>query len=208
MFKTSAWRRIVYTLWAPFYDLLAEVFTKLRKQSIERLDLSAGQRVLLIGAGTGLDLQYLPRRVEITAIDLTPSMLNRLRKRADGLGLKVDARVMDAQALSFPDAGFDAVILHLILAVVPDPLACAREAGRVLRPGGRVTILDKFLPDHKRAPFVLRVLAPLASCFGTEIDRHLGPILEQAGLEVVRDEPVAACGLFRIVTAAKPPTRE
>lgn len=205
MFKTSAWRRVVYTLWAPFYDALAVVFTKLRKRSIERLELTAGQRVLLVGAGTGLDLEFLPRGVEITAIDLTPSMLNRLRKRAEGLGMQVDARVMDAQALSFADASFDAVILHLILAVVPDPLACAREAARVLRPGGRVAILDKFLPDHTGTPFVLKAVAPLASCFGTEIDRHLGPILEQAGLEVVRDEPAAVRGIFRLVTAARFP---
>lgn len=200
IFKTPTWRRIVYTLWAPFYDLLAAVFANLRRRSIDRLGLVAGHRVLVVGAGTGLDLPFLPRNIEITAVDLTPAMLNRLRKRADDLDVKVDARVMNAEALSFADASFDAVILHLILAVVPDPLACAREAARVLRPGGRVAILDKFLPENKPIPLLMRVMAPLGSCFGTEIDRRLRPILEEAGLQVVHDEPAALRGLFRIVT--------
>jgi phosphatidylethanolamine/phosphatidyl-N-methylethanolamine N-methyltransferase len=77
--------------------------------------------VLIVGAGTGLDLDYVPEGVEITAIDVTPAMLRRLTRRAARTGRCVSVRVMDARHLTFPDESFDAVILHLILAVMPQP---------------------------------------------------------------------------------------
>ena len=203
MFLTAGWRRFIYTLWSPFYNVLAWFFARPRAESIRRLDLHPGERVLIVGAGTGLDLDFLPRDLAITAIDLTPAMLARLKRRAERQGRKVDAQVMNAEAMTFADGTFDAVILHLILAVVPDPVACAREAARVLRNGGRAVILDKFLPDDAPPPMILRLAAPLASLFGTEITRQLGPILNGSGLTIVANDPAALGGLFRTVLVEK-----
>ena len=204
-FRTAVWRRFVYTLYAPIYNALAaRPFAAMRRKAIDKLQLRAGERVLIIGAGTGLDLDHLPADVAITAIDLTPAMLNGLRKRARRRGLEVDARVMDAQALDFAEGSFDVVILHLILAVAPDPAAVAREAGRVLREGGRGVVLDKFLPDDGPAPPHLKLLSPLASFFGTEVTRRLGPILAGSSLRITSNESVAAKSLFRIVLLDKP----
>ena len=66
---------------------------------------------------------------------------------------------MDGHSLAVPRAAFDAVVLHLILAVIPDPVRCLREAARALRPGGRVVVFDKFVRGE-RTPLVLRVLEP------------------------------------------------
>ena len=205
-FGTAGWRRFVYTLWAPIYDVFAWPFAPLRRRSIEKLLLRAGEQILIVGAGTGLDLGCLPRDVAITAVDLTPAMLARLRRRARRLGLEVDARVMDAQSMAFADGSFDAVILHLILAVVPDPVACIREVARVLRDGGRAVIFDKFLPDCAQHSKAIRLLAPVVSCFGTEISRRLSPILDRSGLRVASDEPAMLGGLFRIVRVEKHPS--
>jgi Methyltransferase domain len=111
------------TVWAPVYDALvgAVGFTNARRHSIERLGLEDGDRVLIVGAGTGLDPGFVPPSVAITAIDVTPAMLRRLARRAAHAGRLVSAQVMDAGKLTFPDASFDAVIMHLILAVVPQP---------------------------------------------------------------------------------------
>ena len=203
VFLTAGWRRFIYTLWSPFYNVLAWFFSRPRAESIRRLGLRPGERILIVGAGTGLDLDFLPRDLSITAIDLTPAMLARLKSRADRQGRKVYAHVMNAESMTFADGTFDAVILHLILAIVPDPVACAREAARVLRSGGRAVILDKFLPDDTPPPLILRCAAPLASLFGTEITRQLGPILNGSGLTIVANDPAALRGLFRIILVEK-----
>jgi ubiquinone/menaquinone biosynthesis C-methylase UbiE len=96
---------------------------------------------LIVGAGTGLDLDFLPSNVHVTAIDVTPAMLKHLERRAAGMGRSVTARIMDARQLAFPDSSFDAVVMHLILAVMPEPERGLREAVRVLKPSGRIAVL-------------------------------------------------------------------
>jgi len=205
LFDTNFWRKLIYTAWAPAYDLLAAPFAPVRRRSIGRLGLARGERVLLVGAGTGLDLDALPPGVAVTAVDLTPAMLAKLRARARRLGVAVDARVMNAQAMTgLADASYDAAVLHLILAVVPDPVACVRETARVLRPGGRAVILDKFLPDDARTPLALRLLSPVLSCFGTEATRRLGPILAGSGLRLVSNEAAGFGGYLRMAVVERP----
>ena len=92
IFNTNTWRRINYSLMSPIYDLIARVFDRQRRQSIDLICLEPGERLLIVGVGTGLDLEYVPSGVSITAIDLTPLMIGRLNKRARSLHLSVDAR--------------------------------------------------------------------------------------------------------------------
>ena len=203
IFDTNIWHRIVYTLGAPVYNILTRGFRKKRRRSIKAADIQPGERVLLVGAGTGLDLDFIPREAQITAIDITPAMLLRLRRRARRLGLAVDARVMDGRAMAFPDGAFDVVILHLILSVIPEPLRCAREVGRVLRKGGRAVILDKFVSDEGKPPLLNRIMNPLAAFFGTRLDRRLGPLLAVAGLRMVCQKNAMMAGFFKITCATK-----
>ncbi|MCP2821209.1 methyltransferase domain-containing protein, partial [Salmonella enterica subsp. enterica serovar Typhimurium] len=75
------------------------------------------------------------------------------------------------------DAQFDCVVLHLIVAVVPDGAACLREAARVLRPGGAALVLDKFLRRGHPAP-LRRLLSPLAGRIATRLDVVLEDALD------------------------------
>lgn len=199
----NAFNRLRYTLWSPGYDLVGRRFDRLRQRSIALLDLRPGERVLLIGAGTGADLPYLPDGALALATDLTPAMLARARARARP---GVEVAVMDGQALDLPDASFDAVILHLILAVIPDPVLCLREANRVLEAGGRIVVMDKFLGDDDRPSLFRRLANVVTGLLATEINRRFGDILSRAEtpLRVVHDERAALGGFFRIVLLRKP----
>jgi phosphatidylethanolamine/phosphatidyl-N-methylethanolamine N-methyltransferase len=201
--NTNGWKRAAFTLWSPIYNLVAWPFRRGRKRSIRLAGIKPGERVLLVGAGTGLDLDFLPAGVEVTAVDIAPAMIYLLRRRAGRLGLAVDARVMDAQSLDFKDESFDLVVLHLILAVAPDPVRVIRESARVLRVGGRAVVLDKFVPDGRRIPFVRRLINPLAQLVGTDLTRRFEPLTEASVLRLVTQEQVGTTGLFRVALLTK-----
>lgn len=192
------WNRIRYTAIAPFYDTFVR-FAGPRRRAVELLAPQPGDRVLIVGCGTGADLPYLPREVTVTAVDVTPDMVARTRRRAAALGLSVDARVMDASALEFPDASFDLVMLHLIVAVVPDPRGCITEAARVLRPGGRASVLDKFVPEGERPSLLRRLLDLPARVVATRLTRQLGPLLEGTEFVVRQREGALLGSLFEII---------
>jgi ubiquinone/menaquinone biosynthesis C-methylase UbiE len=196
--NTPGWNRIRYTLYAPVYDRLVRL-DRARREVIDALDLRPGERVLIVGAGTGQDLDFLPPGVEVTVGDIAPGMLRQLRERAGRLGRTVEVHVLDASRLPFADASFDVVLLHLVVAIVPDPRGCLAEAARVVRPGGRISVLDKFAPDEGRVPLWRRILNPVAETLATSVDRRLGPLLAGLPLRVESRRPVALRGILEAV---------
>ena len=196
---TVAGRALAYRLAAPFYDFaMAGVLASARRDSVASIDLRPGQRLLLVGIGTGLDLPWLPRNLDIVGGDLVPEMLRRaeLRRRNQGLD-RLSLLNLDAQALPFPDASFDAVLLHLILAVAPDGRAVLAEACRVLRPGGRIAVLDKFLaPGSTRIPLWRRGAQLLMHPF-TDFNRRFEELAEGLPLELRSDQGVMLGRTFR-----------
>jgi phosphatidylethanolamine/phosphatidyl-N-methylethanolamine N-methyltransferase len=202
--NTNRWNRFRYTLYAPGYDLAARVFDQSRKKSIESLQVRKGDKVLIIGAGTGLDLEHLPDDCEITATDLTPAMIEQLLKRNQILNRRLQTEVMDGQALKYGDQKFDKIILHLILAVIPDPVACIREAARVLKKGGTVAVFDKFVPKGRKISFGRKVLNLFSNLIASDITRDFESILKESGLSVVSDEPADWKGNFRLIKLIKP----
>ena len=186
-----------YTLIAPFYDAAIDRATRAaRKHSLSALPAPPG-RVLLAGVGTGLDLPHLPPQHHYVGVDLTEAMLRRARPRAG----KADFSgvIGDAQRLPFADASFDHAVLHLILAVVPQPADCLREVARVLRPGGTALVFDKFL--RRGQPAVLRRLAnPLVRRVATRLDVVFEEVLAHTpALQLEHDQPALAGGWFRMI---------
>ncbi|HMW18230.1 MAG TPA: methyltransferase domain-containing protein [Accumulibacter sp.] len=186
-----------YTLIAPIYDAFLSSATRAaRQRSLARLPVEPA-RVLLAGVGTGLDLPLLPAQHAYTGLDLTAAMLRRTATQSAPPDFR---RVRgDAQRLPFADRCFDQVILHLILAVVPDPLACLQETARVLDVGGQVLIFDKFLAPGQRAP-VRRLLNPLVRRIATRFDVVFEDLLRQTpSLSLESDQPALAGGWFRLI---------
>ena len=106
------------------------------------LMIKATGKVLDVACGTGENFPYFKAATDVTAIDLSPQMLETARTRAEKLRLKVDCRLVDAEALEFPDRSFDTVVSALSTCTFPDPVAALREMGRVCRVDGRILLLE------------------------------------------------------------------
>ncbi len=186
-----------YTLIAPFYDAaIARATSAARKRSLSALPAAPG-RVLLAGVGTGLDLPHLPPQHDYVGLDLNRAMLGRALPRIQQFNfLPIQG---DAQRLPLANHSFDAAVLHLILAVVPEPAHCFAEIARVVKPGGQVLVFDKFLRRGQTA--LLRRLAnPLVRRIATRLDVCFEDLLSDAPeLVVEHDQPALAAGWFRMI---------
>ena len=196
-----------YSLIAPFYDLaIARSLHKARSHSLSSLQNAASGEVLLSGVGTGLDLPLLPVQHHYTALDFNAAMLSRARARGDKLrskGLQVQWVLGDSMALPFSDARFDHIVLHLILAIVPRSELCLSEAARVLKSGGTIILLDKFLRPNKLA-LLRRALTPLSRRIATRMDVVFEEVLREVPqLQLVSDKPLLAGGWFRGIVLQK-----
>lgn len=191
-----------YTFIAPLYDLVLERATRrARSLSLRPLASAPAGTVLVAGIGTGLDLPHLPTVHHYVGLDLTRAMLSRSLPRA--AAHRYTPVQGSAMALPFADHRFDHTVLHLILAVVPDPAQALSEALRVTRPGGRLHVFDKFLRPGQRA-VLRRALTPLSGRIATRMDVVLEELLStRADAIVEHDEPALAGGWFRRVVIRK-----
>ncbi len=110
---------------------------------VERAGITAGERVLDVAAGCGnASLPAAARGADVTASDLTPELLAEGARRAAERGLALQWQEADAQALPFPDGAFDVAISCVGAIFAPRQADVAAELVRVLRPGGRLAMLN------------------------------------------------------------------
>ena len=201
----------IYDRVGGLYDAALGFWSReVRRQAAEALDLREDDRLLIIGVGTGLELEYLPSWVRGVGVDLSAGMLERARRRRADLGMQdLDLRMMDARALDFPDESFDAVYLPLILTVVEDGARVFAEAGRVAAPGGRIVVADRLWTEGRPRPAAVRAASWLLGHFAMRFDRRLSEI--RAGAPSLRIEDyrrVAPGAFFHLVTLRRPDARK
>jgi ubiquinone/menaquinone biosynthesis C-methylase UbiE len=194
--------RMSYSLYAPIYDLTIErAMRHARATSLAALPADARRHVLISGVGTGLDLPHLPEMHRYTALDFNPAMLSHAIPRGEPLG--VEFVLGDSMSLPFADAQFDHVVLHLIVAVVPEPHRALSEAARVLKPGGTILLFDKFLHEGQRAP-LRRLFNIFTRRFMTRMDVVLDEVLRAVPeLEVASNEAALGGAWFRRIVLRK-----
>jgi ubiquinone/menaquinone biosynthesis C-methylase UbiE len=160
--------------------------------------------VLELAAGTARNLPHYPDAVSITAVELSPEMLAIGRKRAEDLGRDADLRVGDVQALDFDDESFDTVVCTLGLCTIPDPRKAVSEAHRVLRPGGKLLLLEHVRSPSLPVRTIERLLDPLAVRFEADhLTREPLDYLVPEGFEVERLER-SKWGIVERVAGRKP----
>ena len=191
-----------YRFIAPFYDaFLTRVTARFRQRSLARLSEQGSARVLISGAGTGLDFPFLNANHQYTALDLTAAMLKRSFTCAEALQMTWVQG--DSMKLPFADQSFDVVVLHLIVAVVPQPERCLAEAARVLKPGGQILIFDKFLKPGERA-WLRRSLSFVTAQLATRLNVVFEEVLATVpSLQLVSNEPALVNGWFRLIELRK-----
>jgi len=175
-----------------------------RLESIGRLGIRRGDRVLEIGVGTGVNLPLYPRDCSVTGIDLSTSMLDRAQRRVTRRRLSnVHLLHMNAEALTFPEESFDVVYAPYSISVVSDPVKAVHEMRRVCRPGGRFVLLNHFRSSHRLGASLERFISPLTVHLGFKADLDLPAFLTQAGLEPISIEKVNIPRMWSLVTCRK-----
>ena len=203
----NAYNQRLYRLYAPVYDkLFGWTYARARRRAVALLDVQPGERVIVPGVGTGLDLPSLPRGALITGVDLNPAMLAQAKLKA--AGRVVTLAVMDAQDLQYPAGTFDAALLNLILSVVPDGAAAFCETWRVLRPGGRAVIFDKFLPEEAELSWLRRLLGGVIRRLGTDPNRRLSAIIGSGSKCALIATSPACCAVSTASYCSTSPTSE
>lgn len=193
-----------YTLIAPIYDtVVSGPIDNYRAISLARIEDAEDKHILINGIGSGLDIPHLPDNARYTGTDITPAMLRRAEYRARSHEAEIDLQLADSQSLPFEDECFDAVVMHLILAVVPQPELALKEACRVLRPGGSIYIFDKFIREGQLA-IGRRLLNIFIRHVATRTDVIFEHLLKDCPqLELVHDQPALAKGWFRLIELKK-----
>ena len=153
-----------------YYDRVAHEYDPRWRASIANcwarqawLVLARSGQDLEIGVGTGANLAHYPPDTSVTAIDLSPAMLAIAQQHAEELNLDIELRLGDAQDLDFADEEFDTVTATLLVSTVPDPQRVVFEMRRVLRPGGRVLLLDFARTPVAPVRWVEQALRPFAA---------------------------------------------
>ena len=168
----------------------------------------ASGKILEVGTGTGRNQPFYPEGAEVTAIDLSPAMLERARLRLEQLrregrlrAASVDLREMDAQAMEFPDRSFDTVLATCVFCTVPDPVAGMREMRRVCKPDGKILLLEHMRSERRGWGSLLDALDPLtARIVGTHVNRRTMDNLAAAGIRVERVENLML-DILRLIVA-------
>src|SRR5579863_5351041 len=141
-----------YSRWAPIYDLIFDLpFHPGRLAAAQAAAAAAGPdgTMLVVGVGTGLELELLPPTSRVTGVDISAAMLDIARERVARKGLRHvrGLLVMDAGATDFADGHFDAALAPYVMSVVPNPARVLSETWRAVRPGGRMVVMNHFAAE-------------------------------------------------------------
>ncbi len=199
-------RRAKYDRIASFYDSWDSIPERLFYNSWRRRlwsGLAAGS-ILEIGVGTGKNIPFYPSGSQVTAIDLSPKMLETAVRRATTRqDVSVRLLEMDVNALSLDDHSFDAVVGSFILMVLPDPLRALQEIARVCKPGAMLRLLEFTRSDNKLAALMQNLLTPVnLAVYGAHLNRELVKLVESSGFREVTAEAVGD-GVVKIIQAVR-----
>lgn len=194
-----------YARWAPVYDHTFGAVTQAGRRAAVGVVNQVPGRVLEVGVGTGLALDYYAPHMDVTGIDFSEEMLGKARARVADKGLShvSELRQMDARFLDFPDDSFESVAAMHVLSVVPEPERVMSEIARVCAPGGRVVIANHFQRDTGVLARIERLAAPLSNVLGWHSDFEMERVLQEPRLSVVETRGLPPMGMMTLLVLRK-----
>lgn len=176
------------------YNRIAPVFNTMDKMvrpswRKEMLAKAEGE-VLEVGIGTGANLSFYPSAVTyVTGIDFSSKMIKLAKEEAEKAPVPVKLMEMDAEEMDFPDASFDTVVTACVLCSVPDPVQGLKEIKRVLKPGGKVLMLEHMRSEHVVLGKLMDIINPIiVRMWGANINRKTIENIQAAGLKVKQEK--------------------
>jgi phosphatidylethanolamine/phosphatidyl-N-methylethanolamine N-methyltransferase len=191
----------LYDLWAKFYDYTFGALVRNRQtRALQQLRPSAGDTVLDIGVGTGMTLKHYRKDITVVGMDLSAGMLAKARKKIQRDGMHHCVLVQgDAMAPPFADHSFDHVMITHVVSVVSDPQKLMRWAQRMVKPGGRVVVLNHFLSTNPFLAWWEKILNPIFVKIGWHSDLALEDCLKGTDLTVQYNFKMHYLDLWQIV---------
>jgi len=163
-----------------------------RRFAAAKADLLARMtgRCLMVAAGTGNDFRYFPPDLTVTAIDISPRMIEIARSRAAAYPGRLDLQVMDVRALEYSDATFDTIASVSTFCSVPDPVRGLRELRRCLKPGGALIMFEHVRSRLGPIAILQDLMTPLVRRWGPDMNRDTVANVLRAGFEIEVEQNV------------------
>ncbi len=203
---TSRWQQF-YSRWARPYDLAVRWLPLWRTWLGQALPEIAGPRVLEVSVGTGWLLTRYAGRHDTHGVDLSEAMVRTARHHLARAGLTADLQVADVEHLPYADGTFDTVLTTMAFSGYPDGRTAMAELLRVLRPDGRLIVIDINYPGDGNRIGTLLVNAWRRS---GDLIRDINSLLGEFGIDVT-DREIGGFGSVHLYLASRraatpPPT--
>jgi phosphatidylethanolamine/phosphatidyl-N-methylethanolamine N-methyltransferase len=200
----------IYDLYGRFYDRAEVLWRKRLAKAIAGVPFRDDDRVLDIGVGTGLSLEFYPPNVHVTGIDLSAGMLRQAQRKLQDKTVRGDCRPEatqliqgDALNLPFADKSFDMILLSHVVTTVPDPTRCLAEAFRVASDQSTIVLVNHFRNPYPVINWVETAIDPICRKLGWRSDLSMEELLRPAGVEGLNRARDAKGFIFRIVYLQK-----
>ena len=189
---------------APNFDLMAGKGAEDRWQPFKEALFSHMEgKILFLALGTGLDIPTFPSGKTITAIDISPKMLEVAQPRLAAYDGEIQAQVMDVHDMSFEDNSFDQVFTSCTFCSVPRPIDGLRALRRVLKPGGELFMFEHTGSSYYPFKGMMNLMTILTSKIGPDMNRTTVANVEEAGFQL-REVNNLFLDVVKIIKAVNP----